>query len=110
MRKSSKKATTAGQKKVDEFKLKVNKEKEELTVDIIQYNHKIEKLLQQMSLMIHECDNIDKSKFVFQRELLSRNRMNMRVINSAIKMIHDNKLQLWMIDDKAIEDKVKNEK
>jgi hypothetical protein len=69
----------------------------------------MESLLQQMALMIQECDKIDKSKFSFQRELLSRNRMNIRVINSAIKMMDNNKLQLWMIDDNAIVEKVKND-
>lgn len=107
--KKSRKKNNNEQKKVDEFKIKVNKEKEELTVDIIQYNHKMESLLQQMALMIQECDKIDKSKFSFQRELLSRNRMNIRVINSAIKMMDNNKLQLWMIDDNAIVEKVKND-
>jgi hypothetical protein len=35
--------------------------------------------------------------------------MNIRVINSAIKMMDNNKLQLWMIDDNAIVEKVKND-
>ena len=108
MKKTSKKSKDVESKKIDEFQLKVNKAKEELTVDIIQYNHKIEKVLQEMSKMIKDCMNID-SKFVNQRELLSRNKMNIRVINSAIKMLDNNKIKLYMIDDKSLEDKVKNE-
>lgn len=108
MKKTSKKSENVESKKADEFQLKVNKAKEELTVDIIQYNHKIEKLLQEMSKMIKDCMNID-SKFVNQRELLSRNKMNIRVINSAIKMLDNNKIKLYMIDDKFLEDKVKND-
>ena len=88
--------------------LQLNKAKEELTVNIIQYNHKIEKLLQDMSAMIQECINID-SAFNGQRELSSRNKMNIRVINSAIKMMDNNKLRLWMINEKELEDKVKND-
>jgi hypothetical protein len=77
-----------------------------LTVNIIQYNHKIEKLLRDMSAMIQECVDID-NLFEGQRELLSRNKMNIRVINSAIKMIDNNKLRLWMIDEKSLENKIK---
>lgn len=104
MKKSSKKNNS----KQDELNIKVNKAKEDLSVNIIQYNHKIKDILQRMSVMIQECIDSDKS-FNGQRELLSRNKMNIRVLNSAIKMLDNNQLQLWMIDDKSLEEKVKNE-
>lgn len=107
--KKENKSKNKNKKSVDELSVKINKEKQELTIDIIQYNHKMDNLLKQMALMMQECDKIDKLKFTFQRELLSRNKMNMRVINSAIKMIDNNKLQLWMIDENVLEEKVKNE-
>jgi hypothetical protein len=59
-----------------------------------------------MSAMIQECINID-SAFNGQRELSSRNKMNIRVINSAIKMMDNNKLRLWMINEKELEDNIK---
>lgn len=105
MRKSNKKNNS---KKENELKLKINKAKEDLSVQIIQYNHKIKDVLQKMSVMIQECMDSDKS-FVGQRELLSRNKMNIRVLNSAIKMLDNNQLQLWMIDEKTLEEKVKND-
>lgn len=107
MKKTSKK-NKVEEKKVDEFQIKVNKAKEDLTVNIIQYNHKLERLLQEMSKTIQECINID-SLFLNQRELSSRNKMNIRVINSAIKMLDNNKIKLYMIDDKSLEEKVKND-
>jgi hypothetical protein len=90
--------------------MKISKEKELLTVNVIQYNHKIEKLLQEMVMLREECINLDKNGFINQREILSRNKMNIRVINSAINMINHNKIQLWMIDEKAIEENINNRK
>lgn len=106
-KKNSKKVSISKEGKIqkNELQLKKNKLKEKLTVQIIQYNHKIERLLQEMSKMIKECSDMEgDNSFLTQRELVSRNKMNIRVINSAIKMIDNNKLQLWMIDDKYLEE------
>lgn len=102
MRKSATK--TKEQKK--QVPLKINKRKEELTVNVIQYNRTMEQFKKDTQDMLVNCSKL-ASSFTNQRELMARSKMVERVLVSALNMINNNKLQLWMIDDNAIEDESK---
>ena len=82
---------------------KIAKAKSDMTVGVIQYNHAIDKMMQGMGEALRACRALSE-KFGTQRELLARARMNERVINSSLKMMANNKLQLWMIDDRGLEE------
>lgn len=81
---------------------KINKAKEQLTVNVIQYNHIIEKLKKSILQSMSNCELISKKHFNNQRELIARKRMTQRVLNSTLKMLDNNKLYLWMIDEEII--------
>lgn len=81
---------------------KINKAKEQLTVNVIQYNHIIEKLKKSILQSVSNCELISKKHFNNQRELIARKRMTQRVLNSTLKMLDNNKLYLWMIDEEII--------
>lgn len=99
MRKSSKK-----QDKRKEIN-KINKLKEQLTVDVIQYNHIMQKLKTNILQSLVLCNNIsEKPSFMNQRDLIARKRMSERVLNATLKMIDNNKLYLWMIDEQSLKE------
>ena len=82
---------------------RIAKAKSDMSVSVIQYNHAIDKMMQGMGDALRACRALSE-KFGTQRELLARTRMNERVINSSLKMVANNKLQLWMIDDRGLEE------
>ena len=82
---------------------KIAKAKSDMSVTVIQYNHAIDKMMQGMSDALKACKALS-AQFGTQRELMARTRMNERVINSSLKMVANNKLQLWMIDDRGLEE------
>ena len=97
-----------GVKKMDknakaEHDEKVAKVKSNLSVSLIQHNKATEKLVKSLEEALVACKELSV-KFGNQRELLARSRMTERVINSSLKMIANNKLQLWMINDREIEE------
>ena len=77
--------------------------KSELTVAVIRHNKAMEKLARSLDEALRACKE-DMARFGNQRELLARSRMSERVINSSLKMIEGHRLQLWMINDREIEE------
>jgi len=86
-----------------EHNRKVAKTKSDLSVMVIKHNKATEKLLQDLQAALVACRTLS-TQFGNQRELLARSRMTERVINSSLKMIASNKLALWMINEKEIEE------
>lgn len=86
-------------------KVNISKKKQELTVDIIRYNRVIDDLKKNIIKSINLCNDISEKTFGSQRELIARKRMNERVLVSALKMIENNQLYLWMIDEVALNEK-----
>lgn len=82
---------------------RIARAKSDMSVSVIQYNHAIDKMMQSMGDALKACHALSE-RFGTQRELLARTRMNERVINSSLKMVANNKLQLWMIDDRGLEE------
>lgn len=113
MRKSSKKQKTgqssAEQKKIEKQKQKIirnkiNMKKQQLTVDVIQYNHIMQKLKRSIVQSLGACNDISQKSFTNQRNLIARKMMSERVLNAALKMIDNNKLYLWMIDEQSLKE------
>lgn len=82
---------------------KVAKAKSDISVNLIQHNKATEKLVKSLEEALASCRALSV-KFGNQRELLARSRMTERVINSSLKMISSNRLALWMINDREIEE------
>lgn len=82
---------------------RIAKAKSDMSVNVIQYNHAIDKMMQSMGEAMRMCRALSE-KFGTQRELMARARMNERVMNSSLKMLANNRLQLWMIDDRGLEE------
>lgn len=82
---------------------RIAKAKSDMSVNVIQYNHAIDKMMHGMGEAMRMCRALSE-KFGTQRELMARARMNERVMNSSLKMLANNKLQLWMIDDRGLEE------
>ena len=74
-----------------------------LTVSVIRHNHAVDRLISQISDGLRECISLSEG-FEGQRTLFARAKQTERVLNAALKMISQNKMQLWMIDDAAIAD------
>lgn len=93
------KKTSKKQKQQQE---QLNKLKETLTVNVIQYNHIIQRLKKNILQSMNQCQKSSGQLFQNQRELSARKRMTNRVLNSTLKMLDNNKLQLWMIDEQEL--------
>ena len=83
---------------------KVAKAKSDISVNLIQYNKATEKIVKSLEEEALAACKALSPKFGNQRELLARSRMTERVIVSSLKMIAGNKLALWMINDREIEE------
>ena len=87
-------------KEIEKF-LKKGKEKEELTVEIIQYNKIFDRLLNEIQRAM-VASSIAGQKFNSQRMLQIRVKIVERVLSSTIKFISQNKLHLYMIDENLL--------
>ena len=83
--------------------LRDGKEKEELTVAIIQYNKAFNKLSDDIKRAM-AMSRVGNERFASQRSLQSRVRLVERVLSSTLKFIDQNKLQFHMIDDNSLGD------
>ena len=81
----------------------ISRRKSDMTVSIIQHNQVISKVIRQMAEALAECER-NSAAFDGQRMLLARVKMQERVLNSALRMMEQNKIQFWMIDDAALEE------
>ena len=90
-------------KKSTEKKSQIDRAKSDMTVKVIQYNHAIDGIISSINGAFAKAQEISVG-FGNQRELLSRSRMTERVIGASLKMLSNNKLQLWMINDREIEE------
>jgi len=103
---------TAEKKEAEELKRqrmeKVAREKSDISANVIRHNQALKKLVDEMKNVIDECSSF-AANFRNQRELQARAKMTERVLNSSIRMINGNKLQLWMIDDRLIEEDVERQ-
>jgi len=78
--------------------IRIGKAKEELTVKIIQHNKIFDKLAKDMQSAI--CKAVESEKdFANQRELYMRTKMLERIISSGVKLMKQNRLQLYMISE-----------
>ena len=82
--------------------LKISKAKELVTVDIIKHNKVFNKLTNQLKEALVVAEN-DSKTFANQRELYMRNKMLERTIASCLRLIEQNRLQFYMIDENSLE-------
>lgn len=82
--------------------LKISKAKELVTVDIIKHNKVFNKLINQLKEALVVAEN-DSKTFANQRELYMRNKMLERTIASCLRLIEQNRLQFYMIDENSLE-------
>ncbi len=94
---------SSSRKKTAEAESRISRRKSDLTVQIIKYKHATDKMTAQLLDCLRECIGLSKS-FEGQRMLFARAKMQERVMNAALKAMSQNGLQLWMIDDHALED------
>jgi len=81
--------------------IKRSKEKEEITVAIIQYNKVFGRLSDEIKKAIITIQNSGE-KFSSQNALQSRIKLVERVMLSTLKFIDQNKLQFYMIDENTL--------
>jgi hypothetical protein len=81
--------------------LKISKAKELMTVNVIQHNKVFDKLRNQLkdALIVANTDN---EKFINQRELYMRNKMLERTLASCLRLVEQNRLQFYMIDENTL--------
>lgn len=103
IKKSNKKDNKTNVEIKKDNKKDINIKKEKLTVQLIQQNKLIDKLLKNMNQTLQEYHK-NENNFNGQRELIARVKMTERILYSSINMISQNKLKLWMIDEKALEE------
>ena len=98
------------QKKLDkrEREAKVARRKSDISASVIRHNMAMKKLVDSINDTLDACRELS-ANFGNQRELVARARMTERVLNSSIRMINGNKLQLWMIDDRSIDDDIERD-
>lgn len=82
--------------------LKISKAKELMTVDIIKHNRVFDKLANQLKDALVTAGN-DNKTFANQRELYMRNKMLERTVLSCLKLLEQNRLQFYMIDENALD-------
>ena len=82
---------------------RIRKAKADMTVKVIQQNQAVDQLVKDIEKTMITCKDIGAA-YDGQRELVARTNMMLRVMASAIGMLQTNKLKLWMIDEKAIEE------
>lgn len=81
--------------------IKMGKAKEETTVNIIKYNRNIGNLLSELKNGLNMIVS-ERKKLENHRDISARIKMTERVISSTIKLISQNKLQFFMIDENAL--------
>lgn len=92
-----------------ERQLKIGKAKEDLTVSVIQCNKLLNNMQKQLADCYKKCSAISQG-FENQTELVARCNMVLRLLTSCTKMIGQQKMQLWMINEDEIERKVDAER
>ena len=88
-----------------EMELKFVQERENITVSVLKGNHLLNKMQKELAdcykqygLLMQSMEN--------QGELLSRCNMVQRLLMACAKMLGQQKMQLWMINDEEIKRKV----
>ena len=88
-----------------ERQTKIAKRKSDITVSVLKHNQAMKQLVDSMNAALTACKET-LSKLTNQRELIARTKMTERVLNSSIRLMTGNKLQLWMIDERGIEEEM----
>ena len=88
-----------------ERQLKIGKKREELTISVIQCNKLLNNMQKQLADCYKQC-NVFLQGFQSQPELTTRCNMVLRLLTSCTKMLGQQKMQLWMINEDAIEREV----
>ena len=91
-----------------EIESKVQRQKSKVAASVLQYNHIIVRLMNQVSDGLKAIAGFSV-EMDGQRELQMRMAMTARAMNSTLRLLSQGKLQLWMIDEQAISDKVREE-
>lgn len=89
----------AQQRRQEELRVQQNRNR--VSVGLLRYNHVIAKVTNQLNDALKAVSELSP-EFNGQRELQMRSQMALRVMNSALRMLVQNKLQLWMIDDDSL--------
>lgn len=91
----------SGTKEKIEKAMKISKAKEVMTVNIIKHNRTFDRLTTQLKEALVVASN-DSNTFADQRELYMRNKMLERTVASCLRLIEQNRLQFYMIDENSL--------
>lgn len=82
--------------------MQISKAKELMTVNVIKHNRVFDKLSNQLKEALFVAEN-DEKTFQNQRELYMRNKMLTRTIISCLRLVEQNRLQFYMIDENSLD-------
>lgn len=82
--------------------MQISKAKELMTVNVIKHNRVFDKLSNQLKEALFVAEN-DEKIFQNQRELYMRNKMLTRTIISCLRLVEQNRLQFYMIDENSLD-------
>lgn len=82
--------------------MQISKAKELMTVNVIKHNRAFDKLSNQLKEALSVAEN-DEKTFQNQRELYMRNKMLTRTIISCLRLVEQNRLQFYMIDENSLD-------
>lgn len=82
--------------------MQISKAKELMTVNVIKHNRAFDKLSNQLKEALFVAEN-DEKTFQNQRELYMRNKMLTRTIISCLRLVEQNRLQFYMIDENSLD-------
>ena len=82
--------------------MQISKAKELMTVNVIKHNRAFDKLSNQLKEALFVAEN-DEKIFQNQRELYMRNKMLTRTIISCLRLVEQNRLQFYMIDENSLD-------
>lgn len=82
--------------------LKISKAKELMTVNVIRHNRTFDRLTNQLKEALAVAEK-DENTFQNQRELYMRNKMLTRTVASCLRLVEQNRLQFYMIDENSLD-------
>lgn len=90
-----------------ETEIEFQRQKSRVTSSVLRYNHTMVKLMTQMNDGLKAVADFVR-EMDGQRELQTRMAMTVRAMNSMLRLLAQGKLHLWMIDDDAIAERIRN--
>lgn len=83
--------------------VRVARAKQDISVEVIRQNQLCDDLMKRADAALAQSDARAR-KLAGQREIVTRINMTARTLRTLIRLLAQNRLQLWMIDDNAIND------